>query len=59
MTEEHHICELRVQLAEVKAELKATAEALVLARDNRHFMWALMVNFIVGMSALLIALFKR
>lgn len=59
MSDEHQICELKIELAKVKVELKATADALVLARDNRHFMWALMLNFVIGVAAFAVALLRH
>lgn len=60
--EEHAICEMKVQLAAMDEQLKAAAQALILARDMRQFMWALMLNLVVGVGGLVIgtiALFTR
>lgn len=57
MNAEEEICWLKVELATVKGELKASAMALELARDNKHFMWGLALSFILGTAGLVISLF--
>lgn len=57
MSEDHEICNLKVELANVKGELRAAAKALELARDNRHFMIGLIVMAALSTAALIISVF--
>lgn len=58
MNAEEEICQLKVELATVKGELRASAMALELARDNKHFMWGLALSFILGTAGFTIAIFS-
>lgn len=59
MNDEHTICTLRIELAELKQKSKDDDKALILAKDVASAKWTSILALVSSLIALAAALFKK